>query len=118
MQWFFGYVGIFIFDPARRFLRLHNIYLETISSKVIIELQTLIRQQFLFLHVVQDVPRTEISGTAGTGKTVLAMKEARCCVGSGVAHCSSVTFMSRFRKLRTTSSCAQLCEAWRHILAG
>lgn len=46
-------------------------------------LQVLTQQQFHILRNIEDVPRAAISGGAGTGKTVLALEEARRCSESG-----------------------------------
>ncbi len=48
------------------------------------ELQTLTRQQFHILGMLEKVERAAINGAAGTGKTVLAMEEARRCAASGL----------------------------------
>lgn len=48
------------------------------------ELQVLTQQQFHILRAIEAVPRAAISGGAGTGKTVLAMEEARRCAEAGV----------------------------------
>lgn len=40
-------------------------------------LQALTPQQFHILEAIQDIPRAAVAGGAGTGKTVLAMEEAR-----------------------------------------
>ena len=46
-------------------------------------LQMLTQQQFHILRGIEEIPRVAISGGAGTGKTVLAMEEARRCADSG-----------------------------------
>lgn len=46
-------------------------------------LQALTQQQFHILRAIEEVPRAAISGGAGTGKTVLAMEEAKRCAESG-----------------------------------
>lgn len=46
-------------------------------------LQILTQQQFHILRAIEAVPRAAISGGAGTGKTVLAMEEARRCAKRG-----------------------------------
>lgn len=46
-------------------------------------LQVLTQQQFHILRAIEAVPRAAVSGGAGTGKTVLAMEEARRCTESG-----------------------------------
>ncbi len=48
------------------------------------ELQVLTQQQFHILRTIEAVPRAAISGGAGTGKTVLAIEEARRCAESGL----------------------------------
>jgi hypothetical protein len=40
-------------------------------------IETLTPQQFHILEAIQDIPRAGIAGGAGTGKTVLAMEDAR-----------------------------------------
>ena len=47
------------------------------------ELQVLTQQQFHILRTIEAVPRAAINGAAGTGKTVLAMEEARRCAENG-----------------------------------
>lgn len=47
-------------------------------------LQVLTQQQFHILRAIEAVPRAAISGGAGTGKTVLAMEEARRCAEGGL----------------------------------
>ena len=42
-------------------------------------LRVLTQQQFHILRAIEAVPRAAISGAAGTGKTVLAMEEAKRC---------------------------------------
>lgn len=46
------------------------------------KIETLTHEQFHILETIQDIPRTVISGGAGTGKTVLAMEEAIRCADS------------------------------------
>ena len=46
-------------------------------------LQMLTQQQFHILRGIEEIPRVAISGGAGTGKTVLAVEEARRCAESG-----------------------------------
>ena len=46
-------------------------------------LQVLTQQQFQILRSIEAVPRAAISGAAGTGKTVLAMEEAKRCAERG-----------------------------------
>lgn len=46
-------------------------------------LQVLTQQQFHILRSIEAVPRAAISGAAGTGKTVLALEEARRCAERG-----------------------------------
>ena len=46
-------------------------------------LKVLTQQQFHILRAIEDVPRAAISGAAGTGKTVLALEEARRCAALG-----------------------------------
>ncbi len=46
-------------------------------------LQVLTQQQFHILRAIEAVLRAAVSGGAGTGKTVLAMEEARHCAESG-----------------------------------
>lgn len=46
-------------------------------------LQVLTQQQFHILRAIEAVPRAAVSGGAGTGKTVLAMEEARRCAEAG-----------------------------------
>lgn len=48
------------------------------------ELQILTTQQFQLLRAIQDLDRVAISGGAGTGKTVLALEEARRCTVKGL----------------------------------
>lgn len=57
--------------------------LGTLLSRDDAALQALTRQQFHILRAIEAVPRAAISGGAGTGKTVLAMEEARRCAESG-----------------------------------
>ena len=47
-------------------------------------LQVLTQQQFHILRAIEAVPRAAVSGGAGTGKTVLAMEEARRSAESGL----------------------------------
>ena len=47
------------------------------------ELQVLTQQQYHILRAIEAVPRAAISGAAGTGKTVLAMEEAKRCAEHG-----------------------------------
>ena len=47
------------------------------------DLKVLTQQQFHILRSIRDYPRVAISGGAGTGKTVLAMEEARRWADSG-----------------------------------
>ena len=47
------------------------------------DLNVLTQQQFHILRSIRDYPRVAISGGAGTGKTVLAMEEARQWAESG-----------------------------------
>ena len=44
----------------------------------------LTQQQFMILKAIEDIPRAAVSGGAGTGKTVLAMEEARRCAADGM----------------------------------
>lgn len=46
-------------------------------------IQVLTHQQFHILRAIGAIPRVAISGGAGTGKTVLAMEEARRCAERG-----------------------------------
>jgi hypothetical protein len=48
------------------------------------ELNLLTQEQFHILSHIEAVPRAAISGAAGTGKTVLAVEEARRCMESGM----------------------------------
>ncbi len=57
--------------------------LGTLLSQDDAALQVLTQQQFHILRAIEDVPRAAISGAAGTGKTVLAMEEARRCAEQG-----------------------------------
>jgi Uncharacterized conserved protein (DUF2075) len=57
--------------------------LGTLLSRDDAALQALTRQQFHILRAIEAVPRATIGGGAGTGKTVLAMEEARRCAESG-----------------------------------
>lgn len=57
--------------------------LGTMLSRDDAVLQVLTQQQFHILRAIEAVPRAAISGGAGTGKTVLAMEEARRCAESG-----------------------------------
>ena len=57
--------------------------LSTILSHDDADLQVLTQQQFHILRAIEGVPRAAISGGAGTGKTVLAMEEAKRCAESG-----------------------------------
>ena len=47
------------------------------------ELQILTQQQFHILRAIEAVQRAAISGGAGTGKTILAIEEAKRCANSG-----------------------------------
>ncbi len=58
--------------------------LGTVLSRDDAALQVLTQQQFHILRAIEAVPRAAISGGAGTGKTVLAMEEARRCAESGL----------------------------------
>lgn len=53
-------------------------------SEDIEALNVLTQQQFHILTNIQDVQRAAISGSAGTGKTVLALEEARRCSKDGL----------------------------------
>jgi len=44
----------------------------------------LTQQQYMILKAIEDNPRAAITGGAGTGKTVLAMEEARRCAADGM----------------------------------
>ncbi|MDE0031267.1 MAG: AAA family ATPase [Deltaproteobacteria bacterium] len=57
--------------------------LGTLLSQDDAALEVLTQQQFHILRAIEGVPRVAISGAAGTGKTVLAMEEARRCAESG-----------------------------------
>ena len=57
--------------------------LGTLLSQDDAALQVLTQQQFHILRTIEAVPRAAISGAAGTGKTVLAMEEARRCAEHG-----------------------------------
>ena len=57
--------------------------LGTLLSRDDAALEVLTQQQFHILRAIEAVPRAAISGAAGTGKTVLAMEEAKRCAGSG-----------------------------------
>ena len=48
------------------------------------ELEVQTQQQFHILRTIEAVPRAAVNGAAGTGKTVLAMEEARRCADLGV----------------------------------
>ncbi len=58
--------------------------LRTVLSQDDSKLQILTQQQFQILRAIEEVPRAAISGAAGTGKTVLAMEEAKRCAGAGL----------------------------------
>lgn len=58
--------------------------LGTVLSRDDAALQVLTQQQFHILRAIEAVPRAAISGGAGTGKTVLAMEEAKRCAESGL----------------------------------
>lgn len=58
--------------------------LGTMLSRDDAALQVLTQQQFHILRAIEAVPRAAISGGAGTGKTVLAMEEARRCAENGL----------------------------------
>lgn len=58
--------------------------LGTMLSRDDAALQVLTQQQFHILRAIEAVPRVAISGGAGTGKTVLAMEEARRCAEGGL----------------------------------
>ena len=57
--------------------------LGTLLSQDDATLQVLTQQQFHILRAIEAVPRAAISGAAGTGKTVLAMEEAKRCARQG-----------------------------------
>ena len=57
--------------------------LGTLLSQDDAALQVLTQQQFHILRAIEAVPRAAISGGAGTGKTVLAMEEAKRCAERG-----------------------------------
>ena len=57
--------------------------LRTLLSQDDAALQVLTQQQFHILRAIEAVPRAAISGAAGTGKTVLAMEEAKRCAEQG-----------------------------------
>ena len=57
--------------------------LGTLLSEDDAALQVLTQQQFHILRAIEAVPRAAISGPAGTGKTVLAMEEAKRCSEHG-----------------------------------
>lgn len=65
--------------------------LETLLSQDDTALEVLTQQQFQILRAIEGVPRAAIRGAAGTGKTVLAIEEARRCAERGVPLCSSAT---------------------------
>ena len=46
-------------------------------------LEVLTQEQFHILRTIEAVPRAAISGAAGTGKTILAMEEAKRCAERG-----------------------------------
>ena len=58
--------------------------LGTLLSRDDAELEVLTQQQFHIMRAIEAVPRAAISGAAGTGKTVLAMEEAKRCAESGI----------------------------------
>lgn len=69
-------------------------------------LQMLTQQQFHILRAIEAVPRAAISGGAGTGKTVLAMEEARRCAESGLRTlfvCYNRGLATEIRRLRDNS---------------
>jgi len=47
-------------------------------------IQLLTTQQYYILRAIEEVPRAAIAGGAGTGKTVLALEEARRCALKGL----------------------------------
>ena len=57
--------------------------LGTLLSQDDAALHVLTQQQFHILRAIEAVPRAAISGAAGTGKTVLAVEEARRCAEHG-----------------------------------
>lgn len=57
--------------------------LGTLLSQDDAALQVLTQQQFHILRAIEAVPRAAIFGGAGTGKTVLAMEEAKRCAEAG-----------------------------------
>ena len=57
--------------------------LGTLLSQDDAALQVLTQQQFHILRTIEAVPRAAISGAAGTGKTVLAIEEAKRCAEQG-----------------------------------
>ena len=57
--------------------------LGTLLSQDDAALQILTQQQFHILRSIEAVPKVAISGAAGTGKTVLALEEARRCAERG-----------------------------------
>ena len=64
-------------------------------------IETLTQQQFHILRAIAVVPRVAISGGAGTGKTVLAMEEAKRCAERG----AQVLFLCYNRGLATEVRC-------------
>jgi superfamily I DNA and RNA helicase len=47
-------------------------------------IQLLTQQQFHILRSIESIQRVAVAGAAGTGKTVLAIEEARGCAGAGM----------------------------------
>lgn len=81
-------------------------------------LQALTPQQFHILEAIQDIPRAGVAGGAGTGKTVLAVEEARRFADAGfrtLLICHSQPLAADFkRRLRgvgnlETASFHELC---------
>lgn len=66
----------------------HPFYLHVSLGKMLadeeMEIRILTQQQYQILTAIEAIPKAAISGGAGTGKTILAMEEAKRCADAGM----------------------------------